>query len=107
MSDEQTYQPLELVGYRVPDYTTETAGDGTKHAVELPGIYRIGVLVEGHFVEVTAFKAGLLTNSAAQAAQGRERDRKQAADAERELREREAAEQTQAGTTATTDTPSG
>jgi F0F1-type ATP synthase epsilon subunit len=63
------------------------------------------VLINGQFVEVTSFKAGLLQNSAAQAAQGRERDRQQAAKAEQQLREQEAAEQEKASASESTAAP--
>jgi hypothetical protein len=105
MPEQPKYETFELVGYRVPDYSVEPQGDGTNMRVELPGIFRLGVLFGDQFVEVTSFKAGLLQNSAAQAAQRRESDRQQAAKAEQQLREQEAAEQEKASASESTAAP--
>jgi hypothetical protein len=71
MSDEREYDSLTLVGYSEPDYSIERNDRGEQHSVELPGLYRVGFLADGHFVEIFATKAGALNSSAAQAARKR------------------------------------
>ena len=63
MPDERTYDDgLQLVGWREADHTTDpSSGEHT----ELPGIYHIGALVDGVYVELTQVKAGYLSNSTA------------------------------------------
>lgn len=71
MSDEYTHTGLEVVGLHEPDYSVDPAGDGTVKRTELPGIYRVGVLIDGVFHEITSFKAGALNSSRAQAARAK------------------------------------
>lgn len=55
---ENQYHDVKLVGLHVPDFSMEAGPDGVKHAVELPGIYQVGVLFGDHFHVIHAFKAG-------------------------------------------------
>lgn len=57
MADPQ-YVALNVVGLHVPDYSIEMDANGSKHSVELPGIFQVGVLFGDHFHVVHAFKAG-------------------------------------------------
>jgi hypothetical protein len=100
MADDYTYRNLELVGVLEPEYTSERRGDGSYETTELPGLLRLGVLIDGVFTELLVTKAGVLTNSAAQASKQREQDR--ADQAERD----EAAQADESGTASTASKPS-
>jgi F0F1-type ATP synthase epsilon subunit len=95
MGDEYTHENLQVVGIHEPDYSVERLGDGTTERHELPGVYRVGVLIDGVFAEITAFKAGLLTNSAAQARKARSDDRRQQSDDAQEAERQQAQQQQQ------------
>ena len=60
MSGEYTHENLTLVGIHEPDTSTETAGDGTKYTVELPGVYHIGTVIDGAFIRLATIKASNL-----------------------------------------------
>lgn len=59
MADEN-FDTLQLVGRHVPDYSTETASDGSKVQVELPGMYEVGFLKDGVFRAIYTLKAASL-----------------------------------------------
>jgi len=62
---EQSFDTLEFVGRRVPDYSVETDTNGHKYQVELPGTYEVGLKLQGVFRPITSFPAaGLLADIA-------------------------------------------
>lgn len=56
MSD-YTHTGLEVVGRHLPDSSLEDDGNGNKVSVPLPGMYQIGVEVDGVFVPLAERKA--------------------------------------------------
>jgi hypothetical protein len=65
-----SFDNVQVVAWQEPDSSTETAADGSKFQVELPGHFYVGVVVGG--VRVPIFEksaAGLLADMAAVAAQ--------------------------------------
>lgn len=51
------YSDLDVVARHLPDYSIETAGDGTKVSQELPGFVEFGVVADGVFVPILRRKA--------------------------------------------------
>lgn len=57
---DYTHENLALHGLHLPDYSVEVGPDGVKRQVELPGLYQVGVEIEGVFKPLFTFKAGKL-----------------------------------------------
>lgn len=60
---DPTFENLQLVGRRVPDFSIETDERGQKYSVPLPGTFEVGVQVGGTFLPLGTFKAGNLFNA--------------------------------------------
>ena len=58
MADEPKYKAVKIVGRHVPDVSVETAQDGTKYNVPLPGVFEYGMMVGKRFVQFGQFQAG-------------------------------------------------
>jgi hypothetical protein len=69
MADPQ-YDSLNLVGLHEPDFSVETDESGHKFKVPLPGMYRIGAMVGGQFVQIASVKAGNMVDSINEQKQG-------------------------------------
>jgi hypothetical protein len=59
---EPKYDKLELVGLHEPDYSMEPNADGGRDKVALPGMYSVGVMIDGKFHAVHSYKAGALVD---------------------------------------------
>lgn len=57
MSDEYMHTGLSLVGKHIPDYSFEKDADGNNIKIELPGMYRVGTIIDGVFVPLAERKA--------------------------------------------------
>lgn len=68
------YEGLNVVLRHDPDYTTEKQPDGTLERVELPGIYMLGVDIDGAFFPIGPIHGGSLANALEHAADAREAD---------------------------------
>lgn len=56
MSDYM-HRKLEVVGRHLPDSSLEDDGLGNKVSVDLPGMYQVGVKIDGVFVPLAERKA--------------------------------------------------
>ena len=63
MDDEQKFEPVQLVGRRVPDYQRNTDGDGNVVHTELPGTFEYGIMFGKKFHGLGVFHAGNVLNA--------------------------------------------